>query len=52
MLGKEVSQLVDQNQNAGRYEVSFGGASLSSGIYFYKITSGDFVQVRRMLLIK
>lgn len=52
LLGKEVSRLVDQHQNAGRYEVSFGGSSLSSGIYFYKITTADFVQVRRMLLIK
>jgi hypothetical protein len=52
LLGKEVSRLVDQYQNAGRYEASFNGVNLSSGIYFYKIEAEDFVQVKRMILLK
>ncbi|MCB0723673.1 MAG: T9SS type A sorting domain-containing protein [Ignavibacteriae bacterium] len=52
MLGKEVTRLVDRYQNAGRYEVNFDGSGFSSGIYFYRISTGDFVQVRRMILVK
>ncbi len=52
LLGRQVSSLVNQKQNAGRYQVSFDGASLSSGIYFYKIVTQEYVQVKRMLLIK
>jgi hypothetical protein len=52
MLGKQVGELVNQRQNAGTYEVSFDGSRLASGIYFYRIVTGDFVQVKRMLLVK
>lgn len=52
LLGKEVKTLVNQKQNAGRYEVSFDGFDLSSGIYFYRIVTKEFVQVKRMLLVK
>ncbi|MDQ3019455.1 MAG: T9SS type A sorting domain-containing protein [Bacteroidota bacterium] len=54
MSGKEVTCLIDQKLNAGSYEVEFLGDkfNLSSGIYFYKIISGEFVAVKRMVLIK
>lgn len=52
LLGRQVASLVNQKQNAGRYQVSFDGASLASGIYFYKIVTQEYVQVKRMLLIK
>lgn len=52
LLGKEVMTLVNQTQNAGRYEVSFNGEELSSGIYFYRIVTKEFVHVKRMLLVK
>jgi hypothetical protein len=52
VLGKEVMTLVNENRPPGRYSVTFDGSNLSSGIYFYKIESGDFVQVKRMALIK
>jgi hypothetical protein len=52
VLGREVSTLVDEYRNAGRYEVEFDGSNLASGIYFYKIQAGEFVQTRKMILIK
>ncbi|MCB0722690.1 MAG: T9SS type A sorting domain-containing protein [Ignavibacteriae bacterium] len=52
ILGKQVGELVNQRQNAGTYEVSFDGSQFASGIYFYKIVTNEFVQVKRMLLVK
>ncbi|MBS1493262.1 MAG: T9SS type A sorting domain-containing protein [Bacteroidetes bacterium] len=50
--GKEVMNLVNENKTAGNYEVKFNGANLSSGIYFYRINAGEFVQTKRMMLVK
>ena len=50
--GKRVINLVDEVLPAGHYEVAFEGAGLSSGVYFYRIQAGQFVQSRKMLLIK
>ena len=52
LTGKEVMTLVNENQNAGRYTATFNGANLASGMYFYKITAGEFTFVRKMVLIK
>jgi len=52
VLGREISTLVDEYKTVGNYEVNFDGSSISSGIYFYRITSGNFVQTRKMILIK
>lgn len=54
ILGREVETLVNEFQQAGVYEVQFPGSTnnLASGIYFYKITTGDFTAVKRMLMIK
>ena len=52
MLGREVSELVNEFKNAGRYIEGFNGSKLSSGIYYYKIKAGSFEQTRRMVLIK
>lgn len=52
MLGKEVTTLINEKQNAGKYTVEFNAGSLPSGAYFYKIVSGDFVKVKKMVLVK
>ena len=52
MLGKEVSTLVNEKQSPGTYQVEFDAGSLTSGIYFYRLTSGDFTDTRRMMMIK
>ncbi|HRI86511.1 MAG TPA: T9SS type A sorting domain-containing protein, partial [Ignavibacteria bacterium] len=52
ILGREVRTLVNDFKTAGRYTVTFSGADLSSGIYYYKIKAGDFEQVRKMMLLK
>lgn len=52
LLGREISSLVNEKQKVGVYEVLFDGSNLSTGIYFYRIQSGDFIQVKRMVLIK
>ncbi|MDQ3019457.1 MAG: T9SS type A sorting domain-containing protein [Bacteroidota bacterium] len=52
MLGNEVAVLVNEKQSPGHYSVDFNGADLSSGVYFYKIISGEFIQIKKMMLIK
>ncbi len=52
MLGKEVAELVNTNQHAGKHNVSFNGARLASGTYIYTIKANGFLQSRKMLLIK
>ena len=51
-LGQQVATLVNESKPAGTYQVDFEGAGLSSGIYFYKITSGNFTQSKKMILMK
>ena len=52
VLGNEVATLVDENKPAGSYEVNFDAGNLSNGVYFYKLQAGNFVQTKKMLLIK
>ena len=52
ILGREILKLVDEQQQAGRYEISFNAFNLSSGIYFYKFESGDFKDLKKMILLK
>ncbi|MBS1516852.1 MAG: T9SS type A sorting domain-containing protein [Bacteroidetes bacterium] len=51
-LGKEVMSHINEYKTAGRYIVSFSGADLSNGVYYYKIKAGGFEQVRKMVLLK
>lgn len=52
VLGQEVARLVDEMQDAGFKSVGWDGAKFSSGLYFYKLTAGDFTGVRKMILLK
>ena len=44
--------LVNGNMSTGSYSVDFDAANLNSGLYFYKLESGDFKEVRKMILVK
>ncbi|MBP1733310.1 MAG: hypothetical protein H6Q55_3739 [Deltaproteobacteria bacterium] len=52
MLGREVSALVNERREAGHHEVKFDGSGLSSGVYVYKPQAGDFVQSRKLPLLR
>ncbi|MCB9205925.1 MAG: T9SS type A sorting domain-containing protein [Ignavibacteriales bacterium] len=52
ILGREVKTLVNEKQKPGNYEVIFNGMNLSSGIYFYKLSYGNFIQTKKMILLK
>ncbi|MBK9227510.1 MAG: T9SS type A sorting domain-containing protein [Ignavibacteria bacterium] len=52
MSGREVANLVNEFKTAGYYSVSFNASSLSSGAYFYRIDAGNFVDTKKMLLVK
>ena len=52
LLGEQVVRLVNNFQSAATYEISWDASSVASGIYFYRLQSGDFVQTRKMLLLK
>ena len=52
LLGREVAVLMDEHKEAGTYRMMFDASMLSTGVYFYRMTSGDFVECRKMLLVK
>ena len=52
MLGNEVATLINDEQAAGSYEVDFNATGLSSGMYFYKLQAGSFIETKKMLLLK
>jgi hypothetical protein len=52
IAGREMAEIVNQVLTSGSYTVDFDGAILSSGAYFYKITSGNFTETKKMLLIR
>ena len=52
LLGKKTSVIVNEIKAAGEYEINFNGNELTSGIYFYQLKSGGYVEIRKMILIK
>ena len=52
VLGNEVATLVNEEKSVGSYEVDFNAAGLSSGIYFYKLQAGSFIETRKMILLR
>ena len=52
VLGNEAATLVEAEQPAGIYEVEFNASQISSGIYFYKLQAGSFVETKKMILLR
>lgn len=52
ILGKEIATLVNEQKNQGRYTVNFDASKLSSGVYIYQIRANDFVNSKKMMLVK
>lgn len=52
ILGNEVTTLVDEYKEAGRYTLNFDASRLSSGVYIYRITAGEFTDVKKMVILK
>jgi hypothetical protein len=52
LLGKEVETLVNQQLQTGSYEIEWNAPKFSSGMYFYKLTAGDYFDVKKMILVK
>ncbi len=52
VLGREIETLVNEEKNPGRYKIKFDASNLASGLYFYRITSNNFTDTKKMLLMK
>jgi hypothetical protein len=52
VLGNEIANLVNEEKEAGRYSVEFNATTLPSGIYFYRLQAGSFVETKKMVLMK
>jgi len=51
-LGEKIRILVNEVKNAGNYNVTFDASNLPSGVYFYRISAGEFIQTKKLLLLK
>jgi hypothetical protein len=51
-LGESITRLVNEEKEAGKYSVKFDATNLPSGIYFYKLQAGSFVETKKMVLMK
>jgi hypothetical protein len=51
-LGQRVTTLVNESQEAGYHDVRFDAGGLASGVYFYRLQAGDFLQSRRLVILK
>jgi len=52
VVGRNIKTLINEVKSVGSYTIDFNGAEFSSGIYFYRLTTSDFSQIKRMVLIK
>lgn len=52
LLGKEIKTLVNENKKAGTYEVTFNASEFSSGVYYYKLTTDNYTETKKMILLR
>jgi len=52
LIGQQVDELVNENLSAGNYSFMWNASDQTSGIYFYKLQTGNFVETKKMLLLK
>ena len=52
IVGEKVTTLIEQQQYAGRYEVDWNASNLANGIYIYRVQAGNFVETKKMILLK
>jgi hypothetical protein len=52
VLGREVATTVNKEKTVGSYEIEFNGSELTSGVYFYRLKAGSFVETKKMILLK
>jgi hypothetical protein len=52
VLGREVATLVNEVKEPGTYTVKFDGSNLASGVYFYRLLAGTYVETRKLLLLR
>ena len=51
-LGKEIAKLVNEELSQGEYSTEFNAENLSSGVYYYRLTTNNFVETKKMLLLR
>ena len=52
ILGREVTTLVNDNLSPGTYEIEWDASNFASGVYYYKLTTGDFSETKKLILLK
>ena len=52
VLGKTITSLVNEQKTAGSYKVTFDASSLPSGSYFYRLSAGNYIIIKKMMLVK
>jgi len=52
VLGNEIETLVNEEKSVGIYEITWHAENLPSGVYFYQLKEGDYIQTRKMILLK
>ena len=52
VLGNEVVELINERKEQGNYQIDFNASELSSGIYYYTLTTGNFTSTKKMILVK
>ena len=52
ILGNEIATLINEEKPQGNYEVEFDGTELTSGIYFYRLVAGSYIEIKKMVLLR